>query len=219
MIKVKTSLVSVPVIVSDKQGRYIPDLTQSEFSILQDGKVQKIDFFATSEEPMNAALLIDTSQSTRNVLGDIKSAANKFIKLLQPNDKAMIASFDYSTHVLCSLTSDQDQLRRAVSSAHIPDDFGTTLRDAVAETVRNQFAGVTGRKAIILLTDGKDHGSYVSAAGANRIASGGGCYGLHRIIHHGNGPSADEAGFWRTAWRRCFWRRRQGRGFWKWHPG
>src|SRR5436190_22223891 len=72
VIKVSTTLVSVPVIVSDRQGRYIPDLGQADFRILQDGVEQKIDFFAAAAEPINVAVLIDTSQSTREVLGDIK---------------------------------------------------------------------------------------------------------------------------------------------------
>ena len=84
VIKVNTALVSVPVIVSDHDGRYVPDLKQQEFNIFQDGVAQKIDFFAATEEPINIALLIDTSQSTRPVLGDIKKAANNMIKLLQP---------------------------------------------------------------------------------------------------------------------------------------
>ncbi len=165
VIKVKTALVSVPVIVSDRDGRYIPDLKQEEFNILQDGVSQKIEFFATVAEPINVALLIDTSQSTRDVLGSIKKSATNFIKLLQPTDRAMVVNFDYETHILSPLTLNQEQLKDAIHMAEIPDrEVGTTLRDAVAETVKKQFAGVTGRKAIILMTDGKDHGSYVSTA-------------------------------------------------------
>ncbi len=163
-IKVATDLVSVPTIVSDRNGRYIPNLTQTDFTILQDGAQQTIEFFAATEEPINVALLIDTSQSTRPVLGDIKDSAKSFIKLLSPKDKAMIVSFDYDTHILCNLTSDQEQLKKAIKQAEIPDYmFGTTLRDAVYQTVNNTFKGLTGRKAIILLTDGKDAGSIIAS--------------------------------------------------------
>ncbi len=163
VIKVSTSLVSVPVIVTDRQGRYIPDIKREEFAILQDGVEQKIDFFADAEEPINIALLIDTSNSTRLVLDDIKSAAKKMVKLLNADDKAMIVSFDYTTHVLSPLTSDKKALEKAIKKSEIPDEIGTTLRDAVDETVRKQFADVTGRKAIIVLTDGKDHGSTITS--------------------------------------------------------
>jgi hypothetical protein len=162
VIKVNTSLVSVPVIVSDRDGRYIPDLKAVDFLITRDGTSQKIDFFASVEEPINVAILIDTSLSTRPVLGDIKNAAEKFIKVLGPQDRAAIVSFDYETHVLSPLTADTGKLKHAIREAEIPKIMGTTLRDAVAQTVAQEFRNVTGRKAIILLTDGKDAGSDIA---------------------------------------------------------
>jgi hypothetical protein len=162
-IKIDTRLVSVPVIVSDRNGRYVPNLTQANFTVLQDGSPQNIAFFGATEEPITIALLIDTSQSTRPVLDDIKDSASSFIKLLGPRDRAMIVSFDYDTHILSPLTSDRERLKEAVNSAEIPDRLaGTTLRDAAYQTVNQSFAGIKGRKAIILLTDGKDAGSRIS---------------------------------------------------------
>ncbi len=162
IIKVETRLVSVPVIVSDRDGRYVPGLTQKDFAILQNGVVQPIEFFGANDEPLTIALLIDTSHSTRPVLDDIKDAAKSFIKLLGLQDQAMIVSFDHGTHILSPLTGDQEKLRRAVKDAEIPDAIGTTLRDALFQTVFTSFEGLTGRKAIILLTDGRDGGSHVS---------------------------------------------------------
>ncbi len=164
VIKVDTALVSIPVIVSDKQGRYAAGLEAHDFTIFRDGVKQNIDFFASTEEPINVALLIDTSRSTADVLGDIKHSAIDFIKLLQPRDKAMVVSFDYEPHILSQLTSDSDQLKQAVKHADIGKYFGTTLRDAVFDVVNESFAKVKGRKAIILLTDGKDAGSSVSTS-------------------------------------------------------
>ena len=165
-IKIDTRLVSIPVIVSDRNGRYIPNLTVTDFSVFQDGTQQNIEFFAATEEPLTIALLIDTSQSTRPVLGDIKDSAKSFIKLLTPKDRAMVVTFDYATHVLSELTSDQKQLEKAIKSAEIPDRiFGTTIRDAVYQTVAQSFRGIQGRKAIILLTDGKDAGSRMDERG------------------------------------------------------
>src|SRR4051812_44729829 len=85
-IKVATELVSVPVIVTDRDGRYVPDLVKADFEILQDGIKQPIEFFGATEEPLTIALLIDTSRSTRPVLDDIKDAAKAFVKLLMPQD-------------------------------------------------------------------------------------------------------------------------------------
>ncbi|CAN5496631.1 hypothetical protein BH10ACI2_BH10ACI2_07990 [soil metagenome] len=163
-IRIDTRLVSVPVIVSDRNGRYVPNLTAGNFTVMHDGAKQNIDFFAATEEPLTIALLIDTSQSTRPVLGDIKDSAKSFLKLLTPKDRAMIVSFDYDIHMLSQLTGDQEQLKKAVKNAEIPKMmFGTLLRDAAFETVNRSFAGIRGRKAIIILTDGKDAGSRITS--------------------------------------------------------
>ncbi len=163
IIKVETRLVSVPVIVSDRNGRYVPNLTASDFTVLQDGVPQSIEFFAASQEPLTIALLIDTSQSTRPVLGDIKDSARSFIKLLGPLDRGTIVSFDYDTHILSPLTSDQELLKKAIKQAEIPEYFGTALRDAAYDTITRSFAGIKGRKAVIILTDGKDAGSRITS--------------------------------------------------------
>lgn len=162
VIRVETPLVSVPVIVTDHSGRYVTDLTQKDFGILNDSTRVPVDFFGTTDEPVTVAILIDTSHSTRPVLDDIKNAARPFLRLLTPKDRAMIVTFDRDVTVLSPLTSDRDKLLQAVKDAQIPEPIGTVLRDAVYQTVFTSFAGINGRKAIILLTDGRDGGSHTS---------------------------------------------------------
>jgi VWFA-related protein len=161
-LKIDTTLVSVPVIVSDRQGRYIAGLRASDFTLYEDRVKQSIVFFADIEEPINVALLLDTSKSTMWALDDIKKTAQDFVRQLRPQDRAMIVSFDRDTFALCELTSDRKTLERAIGNAQIGERFGTKLRDAVAAVMNEEFRGVKGRKAIVLLTDGKDHGSEVS---------------------------------------------------------
>ena len=161
-IKVQTTLVSVPVIVSDRAGRYISGLKLANFKLYQDRIEQPIAIFDAAEEPLNIALLLDTSRSTQKVLEDIKKDAGNFLKELRPQDRAMVVSFDYDVHLLCALTSDRKALERGIKESSIGVRVGTTLRDAVAEVIERQFKRVDGRKAIILLTDGKDHGSRIS---------------------------------------------------------
>ncbi len=161
-LKIDTTLVSVPVIVTDRQGRYIPGLKGSDFTLYEDRVKQPIVFFADTEEPVNVALLLDTSMSATLALDDIKNAARDFVKQLRPQDRAMIASFDGDTIALCELTSNHRTLERAIADAHIGERIGTKLRDAVTAVMKEEFRTVKGRKAIVLLTDGKDHGSVVS---------------------------------------------------------
>ncbi|MEK6287802.1 MAG: VWA domain-containing protein [Acidobacteriota bacterium] len=143
------------------QGRYIPGLKLSDFKLYQDRIEQTIAVFEASEEPLNIALLLDTSRSTEQVLDDIKKDAANFLKELRPQDRAMVISFDYDVHVLSVLTSDRNALERAIKNAGIGEQVGTLLRDAVAVVIERHFKRVEGRKAIILLTDGKDHGSRI----------------------------------------------------------
>jgi VWFA-related protein len=161
-IRVQTTLVSVPVIVSDRHGRYISGLKAADFKLFQDRIEQKISYFDAAEEPLNVALLIDTSKSTRPVMDDIKSAGVRFLKELRPQDRAMIVSADYDVHVLSQLTSDRKALEKAVRSAGTGEEIGTVLRDAVAEVIHRSFKRVDGRKAMILLSDGKDVGSRIN---------------------------------------------------------
>lgn len=161
VIKVNTALVNIPVIVSDRNGRNIAGLQQGNFAVFEDGKPQKIEYFASEESPINVALLLDTSRSTQDVLGKIKKAAKEFIKQLQPTDRAMIVSFDNDVQFLSDLTSDRKVLEKAIKNAEIGERVGTVMQDAVYEVVNKSFAKVKGRKAIIMLTDGKDFGSYI----------------------------------------------------------
>src|SRR5262249_6734268 len=160
-IKIDTTLVSVPVIVSDRQERYIAGLKASDFTLYEDRVKQQIAFFADTEEPINVALLLDTSKSTTWALDAIKQTARDFVKQLRPQDRAMIVSFDHDTVALCDLTSDRKTLEHAIGDAQIGERFGTKLCDAVDAVMKEEFRTVKGRKAIVLLTDGKDHGSEV----------------------------------------------------------
>jgi VWFA-related protein len=152
----------VPVIVSDRDGHYVSRLGADRFKLYDNSVLQKISFFDNAEEPLNVALLLDTSRSTQGVIDDIKKAAKKFLKDLGPNDRAMVVSFDYAVHRLSALTSDRKVLESAVNHAQVGEYLGTTLNDAVSEIAEKDFKPIKGRKAIILLTDGQDHGSQLS---------------------------------------------------------
>lgn len=162
IIKIETRLVSVPVMVSDRNGRFVSGLKKEDFSVFQDGLEQEIAFFGDNSEPINIALLLDTSYSTTEVIENIKRAAFDFVRLLGKSDRAMIISFDTDVKVLGALTSDRNELFNSINRAKAENVSGTVMRKTVSDVLNPLFAEVTGRKAIILLTDGKDFGSSVS---------------------------------------------------------
>ncbi len=162
IIEIETRLVSVPVMVSDRNGRFVSGLKERDFTIFQDGVQQEIAFFGDNTEPINIALLLDTSFSTSEVIVKIKEAAADFIRLLKKNDRTMIISFDTDVKVLSPLTADRNELFGAINQAKVENVSGTVMRKTVNDVLNPLFAEVKGRKAVILLTDGKDFGSRIS---------------------------------------------------------
>ena len=156
------SAVSVPVIVSDREGHYIPGLKKEDFSVFQDGVKQNITFFATVDEPLNIALLLDTSGSTEDVLKRIKSAAKDFISLLNPQDKCLVATFDNQVKILNSFTSERGTLKKSLDKIKSSNLGGTLMYNAVEQVTQKSFADVQGRKVVVILTDGVDFGSVVT---------------------------------------------------------
>ncbi len=156
-IKLETTLIQIPVVVRDKGGRYILDLSKREFSIYEDGIRQTVEFFGTVEEPFSVVLVLDTSGSTAAQLEFIKSSAIAFIESLRPHDKVMVIGFSDSVEVKCDLTGDRKVLDEAVRSLN-SGEF-TQVYEAVYTAVWEKLQGVTGRKAVILFTDGIDTAS------------------------------------------------------------
>lgn len=156
-IKLNTTLVQVPVIVSERGGRYVSDLTRDEFSIFEDGAKQSIELFGSVEQPFSVALLLDSSGSTEAALDQIKSAAIAFIGNLRPHDRVMVVSFNDSVEVLSELTNDTNKLAAAVHAIK-PGEF-TQVYEAVYTAVWERLHDLPGRKAVIVFTDGIDTAS------------------------------------------------------------
>lgn len=156
-ITLNTTLVQVPVVVRERGGRYLSDLTQNEFTIFEDGVKQNIDFFGSVEEPFSVALLLDSSGSTESALEQIKSAAMAFVGNLRPHDRVMVVSFNDSVEVLSELTNDTGKLNGAIRS--IKSGEFTQVYEAVYTAVWERLRDVEGRKAVIVFSDGVDTAS------------------------------------------------------------
>ena len=153
-INVDTLLFTIPMTVTDQKGRSIAGLKQENFSVFQDGEQQDIEFFLNDEAPMNVAILLDTSQSTKKVLDNIQKAAREFIKVLRPEDKAVIATFDNRTQFLSNLISDRKILSKAIEKAQVTNVSGSDMYAAIDQVLKRNFTTLKGRKAVIVLTDG-----------------------------------------------------------------
>jgi VWFA-related protein len=171
VVRVETQLVSVPAVVTDRNGRPLTGLRAENFLVLEDGKPQRVTNFATTETPFEIALLLDTSGSTREELGLIRDAANSFIHALRSGDRVAIVAFINreqngspmaNVEVLSGLTDNREKLRQAIdnlgTSNGTPfyDALGRVAAEVFREPPREQFRG---RRAVVALTDGVDSSS------------------------------------------------------------
>lgn len=165
VIKVDTQLVSVPVRVMDKKGRFVGGLIRENFKVYEDGVEQDVALFSNEHEPFTVALVLDMSYSTTFKIAEIQNAAITFIDQLRPQDKVMVVSFDEEVHILCDPTNDRNTIYAAIKSTRIAT--GTSLYEAVDQVINHALRAIVGRKAVILFTDGVDTTSRKSTAAKN----------------------------------------------------
>lgn len=154
VITVETNLVTTPVSVMDRNGRFIAGLKKKDFKISENGVPQTITYFQSEEQPFTVVLMIDTSPSTKYQIDQIHFAALTFVNQLRPADKVMVVAFDQRTKLLCEPTSDRQTLYSAIYKANFGS--GTSLYDAVDAIASLDLVNTPGRKAVVLFTDGVD---------------------------------------------------------------
>jgi VWFA-related protein len=159
VVRIDTNLVTVPVSVLDRDGRYISDIRREQFNVFENGAEQKIAYFEATEKPFTVALLLDTSGSTFFHLWEIKEAAINFAKQLRPQDRVFIVTFDRLVMLLTEATNDLNVVTEVVQRNAITG-FSTRLYDAIDLVIKARLNKIAGRKAIVLFTDGVDTASY-----------------------------------------------------------
>jgi VWFA-related protein len=170
--------------VHDKHGALIPHLTKDDFTIFEDKTQQTIkNFTAENDQPLTLGILLDTSGSQQNVLPLEQQAGSAFLaRVLRSKDEAFLISFDVNLNLLADYTNNAHALARAMQKAEInvgtggmggmPSGTpkGTLLYDAVYSATHEKLQQETGRKAIIILSDGEDQGSVQKLQGAIEAA-------------------------------------------------
>jgi VWFA-related protein len=174
-ISVEANMVTVFATVRDKHGQIVSTLTKDDFTVDEDGRPQAVSYFARENDvPLTVGLLVDTSLSQRRVLDQERSASSSFVDHTLREDKkdqAFLINFDRDVTLLQDLTSSRKKLESALDSLQTPQmedasaggghrrGGGTLLYDAVYLASNELMKKQQGRKALIVLTDGVDHGS------------------------------------------------------------
>jgi VWFA-related protein len=155
-LRVNVDLINVFFSVTDRTGRFVSGLKQNDFTVEEDGLKQEIRSFSRENElPLTIGMLIDKSPSVGSVFGEERSTAISFLDAtVRSNDLAMVISFDRTVTLEEDFTSNKQALRRAINSVTIGN--GTSVYDAVFLACDEQLKKESGRKAIILISDGQD---------------------------------------------------------------
>ncbi len=153
--RAEVDLVNLYPVVRDRSGRYVTDLTKSDFHVTERGTPQTISRFTTERRPLRVGIVLDTSLSMDKGerLESAQQAALSFLDSLEPGDEGMVVTFNERVRVAQDFTADRKLLGEAIlaTTAH----GGTALYDAVWRTAR-MLRDLDARRVLIVLSDGRD---------------------------------------------------------------
>ena len=154
-IKVDVPLVNVDVLVTTKDGQFIPGLKKDNFRVLEDGVQQSVADFDVSQAPITAVLLVEFASTNYYFMVDALNASYSFANALKKNDWVAVISYDMKPHILADFTQDKQAVFGALNQLRIPGFAETNLFDALYDTL-DRVDQIQGRKYIILVTTGVD---------------------------------------------------------------
>ena len=156
----RASVRTVPVYSTafDANGRLVPDLTQNDFSVFDNGKPAEIALFSSEPQPFTAVVMLDTSASMTANLKLLNRAAEQFLLRLLPVDRAQVGAFNDKIQLSGTFTNDRDELIAALEDLYFGNP--TRLNDAIAASL-DALQGVDGRRVVLVFTDGDDTASRI----------------------------------------------------------
>ncbi len=159
VFRADATTVSVPIAVLDNKGRFIPNIPQSYFRVLEDGVPQQITNFSKGEAPMTVCMLIEFSGLFQQYWswgwGDTLNAAYGFVDTLKPEDNVAVIAYDLRPTILSDFTTDRRKTQEAMSRLRIPGFSESNMFDALSDTA-DRMSTIEGRKAILLIASGID---------------------------------------------------------------
>jgi len=154
-LKVNVPLVNVDVLVTTKDGQFIPGLKQDNFRVSEDGVPQKVSKFSVSEAPVTAVLLVEFASTSWPFLVDALNASYAFADSLKKGDWVAVSYYDMQPHILTDFTQDKRAVFGALNQLRIPGFAETNEFDALYDTL-DRLDRVEGKKYVILISSGVD---------------------------------------------------------------
>ena len=155
-LRVDVPLVTVPVMVTTKDGQFIPGLKRENFRVYEDGVEQQItNLTQTQDAPVTAVLLVEFASTWWKMNYDALNASYSFAQTLKPDDWIAIIAYDMSVHMLTDFTQNKSQVYQALTRLQIPGSMEINTWDALYDTL-DRLDGVAGHKYLILIGTGVD---------------------------------------------------------------
>ncbi len=160
-IRVDTTLVVIPVTVTDPSNRFVLGLDKKDFSIFEDGKEQTIKVFSGEDAPLSVGILLDTSGSMEMRTDRSRGAVSEFLKTLNTEDEAFLIQFSDKAEVVQEFTGRTQDIEDRMET--LKTGGLTALLDAVELGVREMKKAKNTRKALVVVSDGGDNNSRYTA--------------------------------------------------------
>ena len=161
-IRVETTLVLIPVTVTDPLNRFVLGLGKEDFRIFEDGKEQKIKQLSGEDAPLSVGLLVDTSGSMGSKIDISRQAVSQFLKTMNAQDEASLIEFSDRAELMVPFTNSNDAIESKLTS--VESQGLTALLDSVSVGLREMKHAKNPRKALLIISDGGDNNSRYTAA-------------------------------------------------------
>ena len=156
-LSVETTLVVIPVTVTDGSNRFVLGLEKQNFTLFEDGVEQQLKQFAGEDAPLSVGLLVDTSGSMGAKLAISREAVAQFLKTMNKQDEAFLIEFSDRANLVCGFTSKAEDIDEKLTS--VESQGLTALLDAVSMGITEMKKAKNPRKALLIISDGGDNNS------------------------------------------------------------
>jgi VWFA-related protein len=154
-LAVEIELVNLDVVVTDKRGNFIPNLTAKNFRVFEDKVEQKVTNFSPTTAPLTIVMVVEFANTMAWWYDDVITPTAGFIQLLRPEAWAALVAYDLRPEILCDFTQDRRELYAGLNRMRIPAFSETNLFDALKDTL-DRLEEVDGKKAVLLIGTGID---------------------------------------------------------------
>jgi Ca-activated chloride channel homolog len=161
-LRVNTTLVLIPVTVTDSLNRFVLGLDRQDFRVFEDGTEQKVKQFAGEDAPLSIGLLVDTSGSMGSKIEISRQAVAQFLKTMNAQDEAFLVEFGDRAQLVTGFTGQTEEIENKLTS--VESQGLTALLDAVYMGLREMKKAKNPRKALLIISDGGDNNSRYTAA-------------------------------------------------------